>query len=104
VLRPPLPLEGEFVAEVVAEDEGEPKFDGHVSGIYGRRMKDEIMMGRRGLTPFELAGRFWIQGIGQSGLVNTERTTRRMEQEELTSNFHARPGIIRPRACRRRRR
>lgn len=24
VLRPPLPLEGEFVAEVVAEDEGEP--------------------------------------------------------------------------------
>ena len=62
VLRPPLPLEGEFVAEVVAEDEGEPKFDGHVSGIYGRGMKDGIMMGRRGLTPFELAGRFWIQG------------------------------------------
>ena len=46
VLRPPLPLEGEFVAEVVAEDEGEPKFDGHVSGIYGRGMKGGIMTGR----------------------------------------------------------
>ena len=62
VLGPPLPLEGEFVAEVVAEDEGEPRFDGHVSEICGRVMKDGIMVGRGGLTPFELAGRSWIQG------------------------------------------